>query len=150
VLSRFAADFRQPTPDEGYQQILYVKPSDQLSSIYSRSDVAVILHRVQDSPAVVSEGDRNDLKPGFSESSFRGNANRGYHHGWGKPYPWAPIVNHGLSNFFPDWQKAPYRGNSVGLQGSRGVLPYPEILKKQSNSSEVARPGSMQNPFVID
>jgi len=150
VLSRFAADFRQPTPDEGYQRILYVGPSDQLSSIYSKSDVAVILHRVQDSPAVVSEGDRNDLKSGFSGSSFRGNTNKTHHHGWDEPYPRAPNVNRGPSNFFPPWQRTPYRGHSVGLHGSRGVLPRPGILKNQCNSSEVARPGSMQNPFVID
>jgi len=148
VLSRFATDFRRPTPDEGYQRILYVKPSDQLSPIYSRSDIGVILHRVQDSP-IVSDGTRNDLKAGFSGSSFRGNANRGRHGGRGEPYPRAPIVNLGPSNTFRGWQRAPYRGNSVGLHGSRGVFRRPsEILQTQSNSSEVQ--GTSQNPFVID
>ncbi|KAF8972654.1 P-loop containing nucleoside triphosphate hydrolase protein, partial [Flammula alnicola] len=55
VLSRFAADFQNPAPHEGFDRIIHVKPSDHPSPVYSRSDVAAILHRVQHSSPVISD-----------------------------------------------------------------------------------------------
>src|SRR6266568_8403154 len=44
VLSRFATDFKHPSPHEGYHRILYVKPEDTRLN-YSRPDIASILQR---------------------------------------------------------------------------------------------------------
>jgi len=157
VLSRFAADFRQPAADEGYQKILYLKPSDHPSSVYSRSDIAMILRRVQDSPAV--DGDQKYSKSGFSGYSFSGNTNKGG--GWVKPlhqYPWVPRgrgtnVNAGPSRYFRHWQSASYRGNSLGSHSGGGILSRNSgILQTQDNSSQVPSQGndSIQDSFVID
>lgn len=162
MLSRFAADFRQPAADEGYQKILYVKPSDHPSSVYSRSDIAVILRRVQDSPSVFFDEDQKYRKSGVSRPSFRGNTNKGRSRGgWVEPlhqYPRVPRgrgtnVNAGPSNYVRHWQSAPYRGNSVGLHGAGSVLSRSSgILRSQHNSSEAADQGddSIKDPFVID
>lgn len=70
MLAHLAIDFQHPTPLEGYHRTLYVKPSDHPSPVYSRTEVADILKRVRDSPAVTSE-----IYSGTS--SFQGNLNRG-------------------------------------------------------------------------
>lgn len=160
VLSRFAADFRQPVGDEGYQRILYVKPSDHPSSVYSRSDIAVILQRVQDSPSVFSNEDQKYAKSRFS---FRGNTNKGPSRGgWVDPLHQSPRAprgrstnaNAGASNYFRHWQSGPYRGNSVGLHSARGILSrYSGTLQSEDNSSEAARQDDgpvQEDPFVID
>ncbi|KAF8629081.1 hypothetical protein AX15_003575 [Amanita polypyramis BW_CC] len=53
VLARFASDFQYPHPDEGYQRIIYLRPSDNSGPIYSRSDISKVLQRVWD-PASAS------------------------------------------------------------------------------------------------
>ena len=157
MLSRFAADFRQPAADEGYQKILYLKPSDHASSVYSQSDIAMILRRVQDSPAV--DEVQKYSKSGFSGHSFRGNTNKGGE--WVKPlhqYPWVPRerganVNAGPSKYFPHWQSTSYRGNSLGSHSAGGILSRNSgILQSQDNSSQVPRQGngSVQDSFEID
>lgn len=162
MLSRFAADFRQPAADEGYQKILYVKPSDHPSSLYSRSDIAVILHRVQDSPSVFFSEDQKYWRSGFSRSSLRGNTNKGPSRGgWVEPlhqYPRAPrgrgtVVNAGRSNYFRHWQSAPYRGNGVGLHTvggilsrSSGTLQSPYDLSEASHQDN----GSVKDPSLLD
>ncbi|ETW79084.1 hypothetical protein HETIRDRAFT_240447, partial [Heterobasidion irregulare TC 32-1] len=50
VLARFASTFEDPSTHEGFDRILKVKPSDHLSSMYTRGDILDILHRVQTSP----------------------------------------------------------------------------------------------------
>ena len=55
MLSRFAANFEHPTAHEGHHRILYLKPEDTRLQ-YARADVAAILQRVCDSPAVDSSG----------------------------------------------------------------------------------------------
>lgn len=69
ILAHFANDFRYPTSLEGHNRILYTKPSDHPSPVYCRSEVADILKRVRDSPAMTSE-----ICSGTS--SFQGNLNR--------------------------------------------------------------------------
>ncbi|GLB41709.1 putative AAA domain containing protein [Lyophyllum shimeji] len=49
VLSRFAADFELPSSQEGYDRIIFLKPADHTSPVYSRSEIAAILRRVHDS-----------------------------------------------------------------------------------------------------
>jgi len=66
VLSRFAADFEHPATREGFDRILYVKPSDHVSPVYSRSDIAAILQRVLSSPIGMNSAQ-------FSGSGSKGN-----------------------------------------------------------------------------
>ena len=46
MLERFAADFVSPAPHEGYQRILYLKPSDLPSPPYTCADIAAVLQRL--------------------------------------------------------------------------------------------------------
>jgi len=49
VLSRFHSQFRYPRPDEGYDKILYLKPSDHPSPHWSPGEIAAILSRLEGS-----------------------------------------------------------------------------------------------------
>ncbi|KAJ7493460.1 P-loop containing nucleoside triphosphate hydrolase protein [Mycena galericulata] len=51
ILERFSSQYRAPSEDEGYDRIIYLKPSEQEIS-YSHSSLATILHRVRDAPSV--------------------------------------------------------------------------------------------------
>lgn len=86
VLARFAAEFEHPHPDEGYHRIIYLKASDHLGPIYSRSDVSAILRRVWDSVPVTPTGIPRSLQMQhyYSQQSNRrdhvmGSSSR-YHH----------------------------------------------------------------------
>ncbi|KAH7890728.1 AAA domain-containing protein, partial [Phlebopus sp. FC_14] len=46
VLAKFASDLRLPMPYEGYDHILYIRPSDHLRPEYSRDDISSILQRL--------------------------------------------------------------------------------------------------------
>ncbi|KAF5373333.1 hypothetical protein D9615_007444 [Tricholomella constricta] len=98
VLSRFAADFEQPAPHEGYDRIISLKPIDHTSSVYSRSDIAAILRRVHDSTPVSavsypqsyssqsSQGwlsSRGDSRWGFPARGYSGSRHLGVHKGRG-------------------------------------------------------------------
>lgn len=160
ILSRFAADFEHPAPHEGYEQILYLKPSDHTSPVYTRSDITSILQRVQNSPLVVSETSLG--RPGTGYTSFRGNSYRGRRGGWGensRPYYRVPRGRGG--NFYsgPPYnprgsRSTPYRGISGGLHGSgRGSLPHPGSESEDPNTArDIKRKGTGtgENPIVID
>ncbi|KAG6919001.1 hypothetical protein DXG01_010240 [Tephrocybe rancida] len=49
VLSRFAADFERPTPNEGIDRLIALKPEDT-PLVYSASDIAAILHKIHSPP----------------------------------------------------------------------------------------------------
>lgn len=49
ILARFASDFRFPRPDEGYDHIIYLTPSDHPRPEYTREDIGLILQRLQTS-----------------------------------------------------------------------------------------------------
>lgn len=81
VLSRFAADFEEPIPQEGYDRIISLKPADHLSPVYSRSEVAAILQRLYDSSPLVSAVKYNPSRttqPFQGSRSVRGYPYRGY------------------------------------------------------------------------
>jgi hypothetical protein len=139
VLARFAKDFQYPIPIEGYNRILYIKPSDHPSPVYSHSEVADILKRVSDSPAVTS-----DIYSGTS--SFQGNLNRGSR-GCFVPRRNGSNFNSGPSGSF--------RGtHSVGALGERrGQWRY--ISGEVENQARVSvidseGTGTAQDPFIID
>ena len=49
VLGRFCSQFRYPQPDEGYDNILYLKPSDHPSPHWSSAEIAAVLSRLEES-----------------------------------------------------------------------------------------------------
>jgi len=49
VLGRFCSQFRYPQPDEGYDNILYLKPSDHPSPRWSPAEIAAVLSRLEES-----------------------------------------------------------------------------------------------------
>ncbi|KAJ6581219.1 hypothetical protein B0H19DRAFT_1060857 [Mycena capillaripes] len=66
ILDRFSSQYRAPSPDEGYDKILYLQPSEQ-EVLYSHSSLAAILRRVCDAPSVAST-----VGPAVSQHSTRG------------------------------------------------------------------------------
>ncbi|KAF8899607.1 AAA domain-containing protein [Gymnopilus junonius] len=156
VLSRFAADFEHPAPHEGYERILYVKPSDHPFPVYTRSDITSILQRVQNTPLIVSDTPLG--RPGSGYSSFRGNSYRGRRGVWGENS--RPNYRVSRGSFFPEPHNlrgstsTPYRGMPGGLRGSgRGLLPRSggEALDP-SSGTEINRQGAGagEDPIVID
>ena len=55
VLARFSSDFVPPSPDEGYEKILYLKSSDYTSTTYSNADILKILQDLDNSPPVTKQ-----------------------------------------------------------------------------------------------
>ncbi|KAF8075076.1 hypothetical protein FPV67DRAFT_1475909 [Lyophyllum atratum] len=79
VLSRFAADFELPSPHEGYDRIISLEPADHPSPVYSRSEIAAILRRVQASAPVSAVSSTRS----HSSQTFQGwQPSRGHSH-WG-------------------------------------------------------------------
>ncbi|KAH7922587.1 P-loop containing nucleoside triphosphate hydrolase protein [Leucogyrophana mollusca] len=87
ILERFASDFQAPSPDEGYDHILYLRPSDHPYPEYTRADISSILERLRsaDSSAggsqppnrssFVAQGDKvgrvSFSRGGYNQRNFR-------------------------------------------------------------------------------
>ncbi|KAL1746814.1 hypothetical protein HDZ31DRAFT_80953 [Schizophyllum fasciatum] len=52
LLDRFSSMYRQPEPHEGYQRLIYLRPSDHDAPEYTGPDVENILRRLRDAPPV--------------------------------------------------------------------------------------------------
>lgn len=47
VLQKFASDFQMPSPDEGHDHIIYLRPEDHPCPEYTRNDILLILERLK-------------------------------------------------------------------------------------------------------
>lgn len=154
ILARLANDFEYPVSHEGYNRILYLKPSDHSSPVYTCSEVADILKRVRNSFAVTS-----DIFSGAS--SFRGNLNRNYPGEWRRGFAHRKSrrnFNHSPSGSF----RGTYRGQNVGVFGERrDQWVNKTLLEIQSASggagnedrvsaAEDEGTGTTQDPLIID
>ncbi|KAI6000988.1 AAA domain-containing protein [Pisolithus orientalis] len=81
ILARFASQFRPPSPDEDYDHILYLKPSDLPSPEYTRDVILSILSRLRASAGQTGRA----VQPHISyfatrgpHSISRGGPTRGY------------------------------------------------------------------------
>jgi predicted kinase len=92
ILARFASDLQFPQPNEGYDHILYLKPSDHPRPEYTSEDIGLILQRLQSSTYFK----RGNIQPPMQASSvstsstFIQNRGRGYgarHGGRGHRFP---------------------------------------------------------------
>ena len=110
VLARFASTFEDPSMHEGFDRILRIKPSDHLSSMYTRGDILDILHRVQMSPP-----------PDFSASP---SSSRG-----------GPVFCDGTRNPFWDLGRGHWRG---GSSRDRRVAP-PSTLPWTTQRGDLGR-----------
>ncbi|KDQ61586.1 hypothetical protein JAAARDRAFT_99271, partial [Jaapia argillacea MUCL 33604] len=54
VLSNFSSMFQFPSPREGYDHLISLRPDDHRSPTYSHGDIVSILHRLRDSPLITS------------------------------------------------------------------------------------------------
>ncbi|KAL1696499.1 hypothetical protein GGG16DRAFT_42890 [Schizophyllum commune] len=52
LLDRFTSMYRPPEPREGYQRLIYLRPSDHDSPVYTGPEVEDILRRLRDAPPV--------------------------------------------------------------------------------------------------
>jgi len=120
--------------------VFYIHPSDHPSPVYSRSEVADILKRVRDSPAVTSE-----ICSGPS-TSFRGNLNRGSDSGWRRGF--VPSRNFNYGSF--------RGGHNVSVfRGVNKILKTPSALGRvedQDRASAIDNEGTgtAQDPILID
>ena len=149
MLAHFVNDFQHPAPFEGYNRVLYVKPSDHPSQVYTRSEVADILKKVRDSPAVTS-----DIGSG---TSFRGNLNRSSHGRWRRGFiPRGRGNGTTGSKFYPRPSgsfRGTYHGHSAGALRERGQWRYSsERMENQVRVSVIdgEGTGTTQDPFIID
>ncbi|KAF4610539.1 hypothetical protein D9613_006727 [Agrocybe pediades] len=152
VLSRFASDFRPPAAHEGFHRILYIKPSDHTSPVYTRADVTAVLLRVQSSPLIThaaqnaqpgygyqggqySRGGRgvggyySSPRGGYSDRGRRGNGWNDYRspgpsrgRGDGGESWRSRTPNNGPPNDIHGWLNTSYRGN-VGLHANTRGTP---------------------------
>ena len=129
MLERFAADFVSPASHEGYQRILYVKPSDLPFPPYARADIAAVLQRVATSSPVPTRNStpRRGASRANARGSFssRGKSARG-RGGWGARNNNYPYSGQG-STFAP--------GLSGGSRGSWSTPPA--FLKNNSHPADV-------------
>lgn len=139
ILSRFAADFEHPSPQEGYQRILYIKPEDTKLN-YTEPDIAAILQRVRDSPAVNS----SVIPRAARRLNRRRGGNRGYRgqrrgsmyaQGWrglnlASLYVWSVLDKR--KRVWMCWVKSSRR------------------ISNHMASSEIGGGKSRQDPFVVD
>ncbi|KAH9479653.1 Transcription factor bHLH140 [Psilocybe cubensis] len=162
ILSRFYADFQYPATHEGFQRILYVKPSDHSSPVYTRSDITETLMRVKSSSLIPTPGSHRG-NYGTAHPSARGNSLRGRHNKWQTPnHPVFNPTNHGrgrenYSNVGPtnENQLSPsHHAKNLGINGTEcGQVRYPSgVHRDQGNSimSVGQGSGSIQDPFVIE
>jgi hypothetical protein len=77
VLARFANDFRYPSPHEGYDRLIELRPLDHPSSIYTPADIAVILQRLQNSTPIIPSAAPARSSWARGSSSFQGNRTHG-------------------------------------------------------------------------
>lgn len=165
ILARFASDFTHPTAREGYDQILYITPTDHPSAMYTRADIATVLQRVRDaSPAAQST--RQTPRYTHPGPSFRGNTNRGrrgmWHEGRDRDNHYHRVPrgrggyssSTGSSSPFRSWLSPPYRGNSVGIHGTgRETLHHTHTGPRNPANYEQFTSqgkGTGEDPFVID
>ncbi|KAF9245272.1 AAA domain-containing protein [Melanogaster broomeanus] len=88
VLRKFASDFQLPSPDEGYDHILYLRPSDHPRPEYTRDEVLSILERLKASTRHRGTGDsphRSQSHIGNRAAYSRSHRTPGYRGGYGYP-----------------------------------------------------------------
>lgn len=148
ILSRFASDFQHPNAREGYDRIIYVKPSDHPSASYSCEDISAFLHRVRNSPPVARSAPRGTWAQTNNRSS-RGEHPRGRGRGWMKGTPQPPFVPDegstylpGLSTSFRGWQLSPTR------RGFHGAGQY--RINTGLENIQPSRSAHLQTPDTHD
>jgi len=174
ILSRFASDFQRPAAHEGFHRILYVKPSDHISPVYSRSDITAILLRVQNSSFII-----NPTQSASYQYQGHQNSREGYYHSSPPAYGYSDRErrgvwnehrsprgrggggnrgtnpNRGAPSDIRGWLNTSYRGN-VGLHvantGKTWQYPTGALGNQVNNSTEYVRQGTgtEQDAFVVD
>ncbi|EGO22119.1 hypothetical protein SERLADRAFT_451010 [Serpula lacrymans var. lacrymans S7.9] len=126
ILSRFASDFKSPSPNEGHDCIIYLRPSDHPSSTYTRADISSIIRRVRSSPAArgMSQSQLRPLTSFTPRGAYSAHSNQSYTHfdrqvstarGHGFPYSRGSAPRRGLA---PRYQSSPRymgRGHQNGI-----------------------------------
>ncbi|KAI6016001.1 AAA domain-containing protein [Pisolithus microcarpus] len=80
ILANFASQFQLPSPEEGYDHILYLKPSDHPSPEYTRDEILSILTQLRASAGEtgIAVQPRRLFETRGSHSVSRGGSTRGY------------------------------------------------------------------------
>jgi hypothetical protein len=169
VLSRFASDFRHPTPSEGYDRILYLKPSDYPSPAYTREDISSILHSIRVSPAIStpltispnkadhSHGFRGRAGPSghWRASPQRTNNWRGVPHHTGKWRTVSPVVRSTVGSTEDTASSEPsyWRGRMSNIPGSTSVATLNHdqmrVQEEPSQTSDERGISSASDPMTI-
>lgn len=146
ILARFASEFQLPSPGEGYDHILYLKPSDHPSPEYTRDEILSILSRLRTSPGETGIAGQPRVPFGTirgSHSGFRGGSARGYRglHGdrgsWRRSGPSRAFYRH--TSFSPSHtNRDEWRVSATSPQGTgpdQGLWPGQDQTSHRGNSS---------------
>lgn len=180
ILARFASDFEFPHPQEGFDRIAYLKPTEYTFPVSSRTEVMDIIGRVRQSPQIPRtnpignpiasgwgqrgswRGSPNNQRGSYHENNrggFRGRGGRG--HQQHNNYYGVPRGRGNNSAAGPSRGGQPhathYRGNSTfGAQrGGQGLSSWrrgSRTTEIQDVSSEIARSkeGMQKDPLETD
>ncbi|KAF8845169.1 hypothetical protein BDN67DRAFT_941988 [Paxillus ammoniavirescens] len=82
VLRKFASDLQLPSPDEGYDHIMYLQPSDHPRADYTRDEVLSILERLKVSTRDTETGSTQPRIQSYFSNRGRSDRTRGYRGGY--------------------------------------------------------------------
>lgn len=134
VLQKFASDFQLPSPDEGYDHIIYLQPADIPSPEYTRNDVLLILERLKASTRDAGTNVmQRSIESYFGHNGSYSHIERGRRGGdgyWGFP---GRVGGSKSSN----WRR-PSSGVATNRERSAAVANVPpmEISKRRGSAEE--------------
>lgn len=146
ILQKFASDFQLPSPGEGYDHILYLRPEDHPRPEYTRDDVLSILKRLKASTRVSEAGvtqRSTETHFGYSGGYSRTNRARGCRGGGGRARargtlcgPSRTMSKAGGSDN-ANWRRPGPSVATVSAQGPTATANVP--LKEGTKGSDSAR-----------
>ncbi|KAH7913075.1 P-loop containing nucleoside triphosphate hydrolase protein [Hygrophoropsis aurantiaca] len=138
ILQRFASDFQYPSPDEGYDRIIYLRPSDHPHPEYTLADISSILERLRSGDSS-SGGSRTPIR---SLNFPRGGSIHPTHSNYSRG-----TYNH--RNFRSSYRGASgasrWRSGGRGRGSVRGQNPYPSTERTSRQIIPLVSKG-LENP----
>ena len=171
ILDGFANDFRVPSPNEGFDRIFYLKPSDHASPSYSADEINSILKRIGDSgdpiggdnpsgqlsrqrdfmSSYVTRGGRGEWRPQRrGRSSFGGGGGRGS--GRSRPYHThnADAHRREWSYGAPIRRQSPHSQTSLRINDHEGRAATQAARPESTDASATGSgSGAVDSPIII-
>ncbi|TFK51668.1 P-loop containing nucleoside triphosphate hydrolase protein [Heliocybe sulcata] len=139
ILARFSSSFQWPSPQEGYDRIMNLRPSDHPSSEWTSQELVDVLERLRESQSVIPDGQTQTLPQFWGSrrtSSDRGRSYRGYTRGHSPrgrgyrghaPPAYSSVVDANWSDHRsqgnPDYNSHPRANRARASWNNRGTQP---------------------------